>query len=128
MLQVAYSNGGGTNEGNMRTLSVVLILEVIILGGLVVYFQFRYAQANYPKSSRWQWALFLSGFVLGATSSATIFYFGESGSATIFHQDTAIHELLLFSLLGGTFTGLLFRFLFPRNMQRMYPKRSDGRK
>ena len=112
MSRVAYSSGGGINEVNMRTRIAVLVLELVLLGGLGGYLQYRYAQANYPNSSRWKWVLFLSGFVPVVT-----------GLATFLYQEVAIHELLLFSLLGGMFSGSISRFLFPQNMRHVYPKR-----
>lgn len=106
-----------TNEVNMRTRIAVFVLELVILGGLTTYFQYRYARANYPNSPQWRWVLFLSGFIPIATSLATFLY-----------QEVAGYELLLFSLLGGLFAGLIFTFLFPYNMRRIYPKRDDGPK
>lgn len=93
---------------------LLVVLEVIALGGLVVYLQIRYAQANYPKSWPWQWALFLSAFIFGVTCFATIIY-----------QEVTRYELLLFSLLTGISSGLVFGFLFPHNMRHIYPKRTD---
>ena len=98
----------------MRTQIAVLVLELGMLGGFGGYLQYRYAQANYPNSLRWKWALFLSGFIPVVT-----------GLATFLYQEVAIYELLLFSLLGGIFGGLISRFLFPHNMRHIYPKRDD---
>jgi len=103
-----------TNEVNMRTQIAVFVLELVILGGLTAYVQYRYARANYPNSPQWKWVLFMSGFIPIAVSLATFLY-----------QKVAGHDLLLFSLLGGLFTGLIFTFLFPHNMRNIYPKRDD---
>lgn len=99
----------------MRTRIALFVLELVILGGLAGYLQYCYARANYPNSSQWKWALFLSGFIPVVT-----------GLATFLYQEIAGHELLLFSLLGGIFSGLIASFLFPHNMRRIYPKRDDG--
>lgn len=114
MSQVVYSNGGGTSEANMRIQIALVILELVVLGGLAGYIHYRYAQLNYPNSSQWKWVLFLSGFIPIATSLATFLYRAVTG-----------YELLLFLLLGGIFSGLISRFLFPHNMRRIYPKRSE---
>ena len=101
----------------MRIRIAVLVLELVLLGGLGGYLQYRYAKANYPNSLRWKWVLFLSGFIPVL-----------SGLATFLYQEVAILELILFSLLGGMFGGLISRFLFPHNMRRVYPKRPEGTK
>lgn len=98
----------------MARLLALLVFEVIILGGLVGYLQVRYAQANYPKSSRWKWVLFLAGFIAGTT-----------GLATILYQEATSYELLLFSILTGIVSGLFSCFLSPYQMQYIYPKRSE---
>jgi fluoride ion exporter CrcB/FEX len=99
----------------MATMLVILVLEVIILGGLTGYLQVRYAQANYPVSSRWYWVLFISGFITGATCIGTFLY----------QEATSLDELLLFSISAGVVGGLFARFLSPYQMQYIYPKRTD---
>lgn len=95
-------------------IPVIVVFEVLLLGGLGGYLHVRYARANYPTSSRWKWTLFLAGFIPGAV-----------GLATILYQEATIPELLFFSLVTGVFIGLISLFLFPSNMQYIYPKRSD---
>jgi hypothetical protein len=114
-LVVVYSSGGGIKEGKMSTMLVLLMLEIIILGGFAGYLQLRYAQANYPVSSRWHWALFISGFIPVATGLATLLYYEASSLGKIF----------LVSIVAGIVSGLFSRFLSPFQKQYIYPKRTD---
>ncbi|MCB0106528.1 MAG: hypothetical protein KDE53_11480 [Caldilineaceae bacterium] len=99
----------------MDTMLIILVLEVIIFGGFAGYLQLRYAQANYPASSRWHWALFISGFIPVAAGLATFLYY----------EATSFGKLILVSILAGIVSGLFSRFLSPYQKQYIYPKRTD---
>ena len=111
----SHRYGGGIKEINMGTMLVLLVLEIIILGGFAGYLQLRYAQANYPASSRWHWALFISGVIPVATGLATFLYY----------EATSLGRLLLVSISAGLVSGLFSRFLSPYQMQYIYPKRDE---
>ena len=95
----------------MKLYQLVLLL---LLGATVVYVQLRYAWANYPNTRQWKSILFVSAFVCG--------FFG---TVILLYQEWADIRMWSVGVLIGTFSGLIFTFLAPGNMQASYPKRED---
>ena len=97
-------------------LSVYLTLALgILLGGLGIYLEIRYAWANYPGTRGWRLLLFLVFFGAGA-SFATVIVIGTS--------EVLMAKAVFVTAMGCAF-GLLFTFAFPRNVQHVIPKRKD---
>lgn len=92
--------------------NLALVLGVL-LGGLGIYLEIRYAMANYPRKRRWLLLLFLVFFGAGA-SFATLIVSGES--------ETLMAKAIFVAAMGCAL-GLLFAFAVPRNIQHVIPKR-----
>ena len=95
------------------TLYQFVLLLALVLG--IVYVQLRYAWARFPKSRRWKLTLFISSFAAG---SFFVVLFG--------YPHLALGRLLIAAVLGGLFFGLIFTFLFPEQMQVLYPNRNQS--
>ena len=99
------------------------MLVLYLLCGLVVLtwaanaiIYLRYAQANYPKSRRWECLLFGAPFLFGSTVGAL--------AAS---RDVPGLFFVLFVPTIGIAVALMHRFLFVSNMQRIMPKRVTPR-
>jgi len=92
-----------------------LFILWILSAFITVYMQLRYARENYPDRFRWRLVLFFSAFVCGAI-----------GAITFLYQIATWRDLLLFAILAGLFSGIIFTFLFPSNIQRIIPKRKES--
>jgi hypothetical protein len=73
----------------------------------------RYAQANYPKSRRWEYLLLGVPFLLGSTTGALA---ASKDFPSVF--------FVLFVPASGVAIALMYRFLFVHNMQYVIPKRA----
>lgn len=82
----------------------------------LLYVQFRHRSVNYPKTRRWKMILFSSGFIFGA---------GVVTLLGLEYQQVALGRRLAFVVLGGLFCGLMYTFLFPEQMQVLYPNRDE---
>ena len=81
---------------------------------VLIYVQYRYAWANYPRTRRWKTILFSSSFCIGVGIAALL---------ALEYRQLPLGYLLLILVLGGLLFGLLFTFLFPGQMQALRQNR-----
>jgi RsiW-degrading membrane proteinase PrsW (M82 family) len=89
----------------------VMLLVWLLSGVVVIWLQFKYRDAGYPRSLRWRSALFVSGFICG--SIGLLMFTPNSDDRTRF----------LTALFTGVFGGVIFAFGFPHQMRGLFPKR-----
>lgn len=78
------------------------------------YSQLRYAKANYPNTWQWLVKLFAWGFTAG--------FLGMLG---VIPESLTPQKAWLFICGIGLFSGFIFAFVFPYNVQNVYPKRKE---
>ncbi len=86
-------------------------------GLIEVYMQLRYAWAGYPKTRRWKMILFSSSFSIGV---------GISVLLGLEYPQLGLGRLLIVILTTGLVCGFVFTFLFPEQMQVLYPNRNQS--
>lgn len=102
---------------NFALTVMYLLCGLVVLLGIatgVVYL--RYAQANYPKSRRWEYLLLGVPFLLGIAIGALV---ASRDFPSVF--------FFLFVPACGVVIALMYRFLFVSNIQYSIPKRATPR-
>lgn len=102
------------SEGTAMTQRLLLFLWIISLI-VAVWLQFQYKDANYPNTWQWRLTLFFSGFLLTSLGGISLMF------------GAALEVVVVSTLLGGTFGGLIFSYASPKSMQGIYPKRSESK-
>jgi len=93
-------------------LGGMLLLALFLLCAL-----FWHRSAGYPKTRRWKIILFSSGFIFGA---------GVAALLGLGYQELELGRRLAFIVLSGLFCGLIYTFLFPEQLQSLYPNRDES--
>lgn len=90
----------------------LLTIAWLLLGGLSILIQLRFAWANYPKGHSWLLLRFGSAFLCGAVLGILLFSDEYKGA-----------QLIIAVLLTGVAFGILFAFVVLQNIKRLIPKR-----
>ena len=92
-------------------MSPVMLLIWLLSGVVVIWLQFKYRDAGYPRSVWWRSTLFVSGFISGSIG------------LLMFTPNSDIRTRFMAALFTGVLGGVIFAFGFPHQMRGLFPKR-----
>jgi hypothetical protein len=95
-------------------MASILVLASVVLMGLGIYLEVRYALQNYPRSRKWRAALFAVSFSAGALFAS---------AAAVSGGGLGVEKTVLYVLSVGLGFGLASAFLSPHGLQYVIPKR-----
>lgn len=97
-----------------QKMNPFLTIAWLLLGGLSILIQLRFAGANYPKGHSWLLLRFGSAFLCGAVLGILLFSDEYRGT-----------QLFIAVLLTGIAFGILFAFVVLQNIKRLIPKKES---